>query len=256
MNDLNGKCFVLFGAGGLLGQILLQSLVDAGAQVCAADKSQEALDRLAEKYAGNTQVFVEYVDIADAGLIASLFLAVKARVGRVDGAINTSYPKNSNYGRHFFDVTYEDFGENLQLHLGGYFLVLQQAAKYALDQDSKFSLVQFSSIYGVIPPKFSIYEGTQMTTPVEYAAIKSALLHLTSYATAYTKGSKFRVNCVSPGGILDQQPESFLESYRTHCQSKGMLDPVDIVGSVLFLCSDQSQFVCGQNIVVDDGFTV
>ncbi|MFT5926914.1 MAG: NAD(P)-dependent dehydrogenase (short-subunit alcohol dehydrogenase family) [Candidatus Azotimanducaceae bacterium] len=256
MNDLEGKCFVLFGAGGLIGQILLQNLLDAGALVCAADNSQVALDRLAEKYIGNTQVFVEYVDIADAGLLAALFLSVKARVGRVDGAINTSYPRNPNYGRHFFDVTYEDFGENLQLHLGGYFMVLQQAAKFALDQDSKFSLVQFSSIYGVIPPKFSIYAGTQMTTPVEYAAIKSALLHLTSYATAYTKGSKFRVNCISPGGILDRQPESFLENYRAQCQSKGMLDPGDIVGSVLFLCSDQSQYVCGQNIVVDDGFTV
>jgi NAD(P)-dependent dehydrogenase (short-subunit alcohol dehydrogenase family) len=256
VNDLEGKCFVLFGAGGLIGQILLQSLVDAGALVCAADKNQDALARLSEKYAGNTRVFVEYVDIADAGLLASLFLSVKARVGRVDGAINTSYPRNSNYGRHFFDVTYEDFGENLQLHLGGYFMVLQQAAKFALDQDCKFSLVQFSSVYGVIPPKFSVYEGTQMTTPVEYAAIKSALLHLTSYATAYTKGSKFRVNCVSPGGIFDRQPEIFLENYRAQCQSKGMLDPDDIVGSVLFLCSDQSQYVCGQNIVVDDGFTV
>lgn len=255
MNDLEGKCFILFGAGGLIGKLLIQNLLDAGAIVCAADNSQDAVDLISEKYAGKTQMFVEYVDIADAGLLAALFLSVKARVGRVDGAINASYPRNSNYGRHFFDVTYEDFGGNLQLHLGGYFMVLQQAAKYSIDQDCKFSLVQFSSIYGVIPPKFSVYEGTQMTSPVEYAAIKSALLHISRYATAYTKGSKFRVNCISPGGIIDQQPEIFLEKYQAQCRSKGMLDPGDIVGAVLFLCSDQSQYVCGQNIVIDDGFS-
>ena len=68
---------------------------------------------------------------------------------------------------------------------------MQQCAKYSLDNTEKFSLVNFSSIYGVIPPKFDIYEGTSMTLPIEYAAIKSAIQHISRYLAVYTKGSKF-----------------------------------------------------------------
>ena len=83
--------------------------------------------------------------------------------------------------------------------------------KYSIDNEIKFSLINFSSIYGVISPKFDIYKDTNMTLPVEYAAIKSSLIHLTSYLTAYTKGSFFRVNSIAPGGILDDQDSKFLK---------------------------------------------
>jgi len=70
------------------------------------------------------------------------------------------------------------------------------------------------------------------------------------------RGTDFRANCVSPGGILAGQDERFLESYRAHCMSKGMLDATDIIGAILFLLSDQSRFVAGQTIVVDDGYSL
>ena len=95
-----------------------------------------------------------------------------------------------------------------------------------------------------------------MTMPVEYAAIKSALIHLTKYMAKYLKDKNVRVNCISPGGILDKQPESFLEQYKSNCLSKGMLDPEDIMGALVFLLSDASKFINGQNIIVDDGFTL
>ena len=133
---------------------------------------------------------------------------------------------------------------------------MQQCAKYSLDNSEKFSLVNFSSIYGVIPPKFDIYEGTSMTLPIEYAAIKSAIQHISRYLAVYTKGSKFRVNCISPGGLLDKQDPIFIEKYNAQSLSKGMLDPEDLMGTILFLCSDLSEFICGQNIIVDDGFSL
>jgi NAD(P)-dependent dehydrogenase (short-subunit alcohol dehydrogenase family) len=176
------------------------------------------------------------------------------RFGTADGAINTAYPRNNTYGNSFFDVTYDSFCENLSLNLGGYFVFMQQCAKYAVENDVKFSLVSISSIYGVIAPRFDVYNDTKMTMPVEYAAIKAALQHLTSYVTAYTKGSRFRANCVSPGGLLSGQNPLFLAKYASHCRNKGMLDPCDIVGTIAFLCSDASEYVCGQNIVVDDAF--
>ena len=113
-----------------------------------------------------------------------------------------------------------------------------------------------SSIYGVIPPRFDIYANTSMTMPVEYSAIKAGLLHLTRYANAFVKGGQFRANCVSPGGILAGQDAQFLERYNSHCMSKGMLDSQDVVGTILFLLSDASEFMVGQNVVIDDGFSL
>ncbi|ENO1894603.1 SDR family oxidoreductase, partial [Vibrio vulnificus] len=118
------------------------------------------------------------------------------------------------------------------------------------------SLVNISSIYGVVAPKFEIYNNTPMTMPVEYAAIKSAIQHLNKYVVSYVNDSRFRINCVSPGGIFDHQPEAFLQAYKEKTHGAGMLDVEEVVGSVLFLLSEQSRYVTGQNIVVDDGFSL
>ena len=95
-----------------------------------------------------------------------------------------------------------------------------------------------------------------MTMPVEYAAIKSALIHLSKYAAAYVADSRFRVNLVSPGGITDKQPDSFLQAYKAKTLGKGMLDATDVTGAITFLLSDHARYTNGQNIVVDDGFTL
>jgi NAD(P)-dependent dehydrogenase (short-subunit alcohol dehydrogenase family) len=113
-----------------------------------------------------------------------------------------------------------------------------------------------SSIYGVIAPRFEVYKGTEMTTPVEYAAIKSALIHLGKYVSAYMKGTDFRVNSLSPGGLFAGQNESFLKKYNAHCSTKGMLNPEDVTGAVNFLLSDLSSYMSGQNLILDDGFTL
>ena len=109
---------------------------------------------------------------------------------------------------------------------------------------------------GVVVPKFENYEGTSMTSPIKYSAVKSGIISMTRWLAKYYKNKNIRVNCVSPGGVLDQQPQSFLDKYRASCTSKGMLDPTDVAGTVLFLLSDQSKYINGQNIVVDDGCTL
>ena len=95
-----------------------------------------------------------------------------------------------------------------------------------------------------------------MTTPVEYAAIKSGLIHLTKYMAKYFKDMNIRVNTLSPGGILDSQPEIFLEQYNSRCLTKGMIDKDDLNGTLVYLLSDMSKYVNGRNIVVDDGFSL
>lgn len=252
--NLSNKTLIIVGAAGRLGKAIVGAALDCGANIVAVDQSEQALQILKAEQGDNKRFFAIDGDITQAASIQQVIGAAVAKFGSLDGAVNTAYPRNENYGRSFFDVTYEDFCENLSLHLGGYFLFMQQCAKYALETQVKFSLVNMSSIYGVMAPRFEVYAGTPMTMPVEYAAIKSALQHLGSYVSAYTKGSKFRVNSVSPGGILAGQDQAFLERYNSFCRDKGMLEPKDIVGAVLFLLSDASEYVCGQNVIIDDGF--
>lgn len=252
---LNDKVVLVVGAGGLLGSKIVETVVSEGGKVVAADVKLESVEPFADKYGRKTVISSE-IDITDKHSIETLFKKAENQWGGIDGAVNTAYPRNSNYGRKVFSVTYDDFCENVSLHLGGYFLFMQQCAEYSVRRKKPFSLVNMSSIYGTIAPKFDIYQGTEMTMPVEYAAIKSAVQHLSLYFTAALKKENFRVNCVSPGGIYNGQNLDFVARYNERCVSKGMLDSDDIVDSVVFLLSDNARFVYGQNLVIDDGFSI
>ena len=105
-------------------------------------------------------------------------------------------------------------------------------------------------------PRFETYDGLGMTTPVAYSCIKSALISLSSYATKYLKDENIRINVVSPSGIFDNQSEIFVKRYKQHCLNKGMLDASDLNGVVDFLLSNNSKYINGQNIIIDDGFTL
>ena len=248
--NLKEKTILIIGASGRIGSEICEALSHTGANIVAADIEGSKLKEESSSY------LPLKVDITDINSIKNVFKESLKKFSKIDSAINVSYPKNKNYGSLFENVKYEDFCENVSLHLGGYFLFMQQCVDYSLKNEVKFSLVNFSSIYGVISPRFKIYSETDMTLPVEYAAMKSAIQHLSLYVSSYTKGSEFRVNCISPGGILDDQNQLFLKRYKSLSRKKGMLDPEDLVGTVLYLCSNLSEYVCGQNIIVDDGFSV
>lgn len=254
---LQGKTILIVGAAGRIGRVVLDAVLAAGGRAVALDSDINGLQALA---GANAQAEVDFVtvDIADRVAIDCALANAHDRFGAVDGAVNAAYPRNPNYGRHFFDVEYADFYENAGLHLGGYFLFMQSCARYSLEREHAFSLVNLSSIYGSMAPRFDVYAGTSMTMPIEYAAIKAGIEHITSYVNAYMKGRgvAFRANCVSPGGILAGQEQQFLSRYGEYCMSKGMLDAQDVTGAIVFLLSDAACHVVGQNIIVDDGFSI
>lgn len=255
---LKNKVIVITGGAGLLGQEFTKAILANHGIAIIADFNQEKgteVTKNIQKLFSSTKVKFQLLDINNKDSIQQLINNLNQEYGRIDALINNAYPRNKNYGKKFEDVTYEDFCENLNINLGGYFLTSQQFLNY-FTQQGYGSIINISSIYGVIAPRFEIYENTPMTMPVEYAAIKSALIHLTKYMAKYYKGKNIRVNSISLGGLFDNQPIPFLEAYKDFCMNKGMLDKSDINGTLLYLLSDLSQFVNGQNIVIDDGFTL
>ncbi|ANU37720.1 oxidoreductase [Vibrio scophthalmi] len=256
MRDLlNNHKILIAGAGGLLGAKIVKCALDQGAKVIATDINLEVMY---EKFIAqsvnvdSSKLELVKLDVTSESDVKAFF----AGQNDITGAVNSTYPRNNTYGAHFFDVSLDSFNENLSLHLGSAFLFTQQCAAYFKSSKMPFSLVNISSIYGVVAPKFDIYDNTPMTMPVEYAAIKSAILHLNKYAATYVNDSRFRINSVSPGGIFDHQPDAFLDAYKGNTHGAGMLDVEEVIGSILFLLSEESRFVTGQNIIVDDGFSL
>lgn len=253
---LQDKVIVVTGGAGLIGRSFVRSIVGHGGIAVVADQNEAAGKAFIETLEAKPgRAIFRALDITSKQSLADLIADLHGRYGRIDAVVNNAYPRNKQYGRKFEDVTYEDFSQNLSMHVGGYFLTAQQFSVY-FRQQGHGSIVNMASIYGVIAPRFDIYEDTPMTMPVEYAAIKSAVIHLTKYLAKYLKGSNIRVNCISPGGILDGQPAPFLDRYNQMALSKGMLDPADLQGALLFLLGDSARFVNGQNIVVDDGWSL
>jgi NAD(P)-dependent dehydrogenase (short-subunit alcohol dehydrogenase family) len=258
MNQLLAdEVVVVTGGAGLLGKEFCTAIASHGGYAVVADLNLAAAQRVADEICQQSpgRACAVAMDITDKESIKSAISSVRATKGTIDAVVNNAYPRNTQYGRKLEDVAYEDFCSNVSMHLGGYFLVAQQFSAFFREL-GRGNIVNMSSIYGVIAPRFEVYADTKMTMPVEYAAIKSGVLHLTKYFAQYLKGTGIRVNAISPGGILDSQPEEFLRKYRVLSANKGMLEKNDITGTLLFLISDMSEYINGQNLIVDDGFSL
>lgn len=259
--NLNKKVIIVTGGSGLIGKGLVKIIAKNGGIVIIADiinnfkKPIDGENSNREKPFDGRIKFIK-VDINSKDTIIKMINKILKNYGKIDGLVNNAYPKNKNYGRKFEDVTYEDFCENINLHVGGYFLITQQVSKVMIKQNYG-NIINIGSIYGFTAPRFEIYEGTEMTTPVEYAAIKGAIINLTKYLASYLGKYNIRVNCISPGGVYDHQPETFVKKYSQKVLlEKRMANVDDLTGALLFLLSDSSKYITGQNIIVDGGWSL
>lgn len=255
---LNERVIVVTGGAGLIGRSFVRAIAAEGGIAIIGEANARAGQKVAAEIAAETPVgraIYAELDITSSDSLQKLIHSLHERFGRVDALVNNAYPRNARYGRKFEEVTYADFCENISTHLGGYFLAAQHFASYFKTQ-GRGTIVNMGSTYGVVAPRFGVYDGTPMTMPVEYAPIKAGIIHLTRYMAQYFKGANIRVNAISPGGIMDGQPAQFVERYNSYASTKGLLNPSDLQGALLFLLSDMSAFVNGQNIIVDDGWTL
>jgi len=254
MFGLDDRVALITGGAGLIGEAVCEALVEQGARVVVVEPDEEPGERVADRL-GPDAAF-RRADVTDERSVSRLVEDVTADHDRLDVLVNCAYPRNEAYGRPYEAVTYGDWCENVVDHLGGYYLTSRAAGAAMAGQDGGGSIVNLGSIYGVRAPDFSVYEGLDMTSPVEYAAVKGGILNLTRYLAAYLGRDGVRANVVSPGGVFDDQPETFVERYEARTLLGRMADPEDVAGAVAYLASDAADYVTGQNLVVDGGWTV
>lgn len=257
-NILSGKIIVVVGGAGLIGSEFVEAILLSGGTPIIADidslKGKSLEKKLMDKYPDKRIVFKKIL-INSEKSVHSFIEYVSKKFGRIDAWINCAYPKPRNYGRKLFEIKYKDICQNFNLHLGGYFLGNQLPAEYFVNQ--KFgNIINVASVYGFLPPRFAIYDKTDITMPVDYAMVKAGIIQLSKYLAKYLKGKNVRVNCISPGGVFNNQPKEFVKNYNSLCLGKGMLSASDLSGTLIYLLSDLSASVNGQNLIIDDGFSL
>lgn len=262
---LKNKTVVITGGAGLLGKEFTKAILAHAGSVIIADLDIQKGNSVVKELDNGEKLIKSYpLDITSEKSIQKLISFANDNFGKIDAWVNNAYPRITNtkgnkqkreYSDSFFDIEYENLCESFSLNIGGYFLCSQKIASYFLKQGYG-NIINVSSIYGVIPPRFQIYDKTKMTMPLDYGLNKSAIIYLTKYLAKYLKGKNIKVNTLSPGGIFNNQPDSFVNEYAKFAINKGILDREDISGALVFLLSDYSKFINGQNIIVDDGWTL
>ncbi|GGF08111.1 oxidoreductase [Flavobacterium limi] len=244
MFSIKDKVIIVTGGNGLLGKQMVSTFREHGAIVIAADIYFEE------------QGYDDFIiDITVEDSVKEGIAAIIEKYNRIDGWVNNAYPRTKDWGTKFEDIALESWRKNVDMHLNGYFLCSQVVLEQMKIQGFG-SLINMSSIYGLVGPDFTIYEGTEMTMPAAYSAIKGGLNNFTRYLASYYGSYQVRVNTVSPGGIFDNQPESFVNNYNKKVPMKRMGSPKDIVSGVAFLLTDEASYITGHNLVVDGGWSV
>ena len=251
---LENLVVAISGAVGRIGSAFASAIVENGGKVLLGDIAKEEGQKLAN-YLGHENALFVSVDLTIPEKIDYFIEEGLKKFRILDAAVHCAYPTSSQWGTSFELLEPEGLEEDLFKQLGGAILFSQRMIRQ-FRKHGHGHLIHVSSIQGIAAPKFEHYEGNEMVTPIEYSAIKSGIVSITRYLAKYCKGQNIRVNCISPGGILDKQPKNFLERYRSSCNSKGMLEAKDLTGTLLYLLSGQARYVNGQNLVVDDGWTL
>lgn len=266
--DVSGRVVIVTGGAGLLGREYGRALVDAGAHVVLADIADEAVARVAANFeGGNGRAVGVGVNVADEASVANLVQVTLAVFGRIDGLVNNAAvdPKMDRDRASRLSLTFERYplelwNRSLAINLTGMFLCAREVAPTMLAQRQGV-IVNVSSTYGLVGPDQRLYEsddpgGPREYKPVDYSVTKSAVLGFTRYLAAYWAGMGIRVNTLTPGGVLNEQPDEFVRRYAARTPMGRMAERDEYCGSLLFLLSDASSYMTGSNLIVDGGWTV
>ena len=258
--NLQNRVALITGGAGHIGRVIGETLAELGASIAVLDIDHAAADAVAAEIAetSNVKVSALAVDLNDIDAVQSTPARVVKEHGRLDIVIHSAaYGGDTRFpgwAVPFDEQTTEAWERALRVNLTSAF-ALAQSARKALTDSGHGSIVFISSIYGLVGPDMSLYEGTSMANPAGYGASKAGLLQLMRHLSTVL-APDVRVNAISPGGVWRQQPEQFHNRYRVRTPLGRMATEEDLKGAVAYLSSDLSSYVTGHNLVVDGGWTV
>jgi NAD(P)-dependent dehydrogenase (short-subunit alcohol dehydrogenase family) len=249
--SLKGKTALVTGAAGLVGRQIALALAQAGAKTFLASRSIEKLESEAGalRKQGYDVAALSY-DQTREDSIQALRDEVLKRVKRLDILVNNAVD------RPMKDWTSpaKDFARSMEVNATGIFMMIRTFGE-AMAEQGAGSIINISSIQGIVGPDFSLYEGLGWGVPPDYFFHKGGMIMLTRFAAAKLGPRGIRVNSVSPGGFFNQQDPVFVERYNARTFLGRMANATDLMGVVVFLAADASAYITGANIPVDGGYT-
>jgi NAD(P)-dependent dehydrogenase (short-subunit alcohol dehydrogenase family) len=261
--DLNGKVAVVTGGAGILGQNFCMGLSELGANVAVVDinldKASETAKIISNLHKGNIHGFA--CDVSDPSSVKEMVEEVVSEFGEINILHNNAACKSDNLDAFFApfeEYTLDQWREIMSVNIDGMFLAAQAVGNQMIKQGKGGSIIQTSSIYGVMAPDQSIYEGSfyldrKINTPAVYTTSKAAVIGLTKHLASYWADYDIRVNTLTPAGVESGQNDEFIKRYSARVPMNRMAGESEIVGALLYLASNASSYVTGQNIIVDGG---
>lgn len=266
--DLSGRVAIVTGGVGLLGAEFCKTLAEAGAAVAVVDLNASASQAVADTLTNSgykAQAFA--VDITKPDSVNAMVENVLSAFGRIDILVNSAaldpkfdpdaVKKGITPGA-FEDYPLEQWNAALNVNLTGMFLITQACVKPMLAQGKKGSIINICSTYGLNGPDQRIYikDGERVAfKPVYYTVTKAGVMGFTKYLAAYYAGTDIRVNALTPGGVFNNHEDYFVKNYSAKTIIGRMAKKDEMNGALLFLASDASSYMTGNNVVVDGGWT-
>ena len=272
--DLTGKVALITGAGGLLGPKHAEALIEYGAKVIMTDWHEDrAIEKANElnKMYGEGSAIPFFMDVTNKESIDKVMDIVYNELNlKIDILINNAAkdPKvkkgdgNLKPDSRFEGMSFDYWNEGINAAVNGTFLVTQSVTNKMLENDTKGVVLNISSDLGVIAPDQRIYrkegipEDEQNVKPITYSAAKWAVIGMTKYLGVYFAQKNIRINALSPTGVYNNHPEEFVKKLSNIIPMGRMANIDEYKGAIVFLCSDASSYMTGENIVIDGGKTV